>query len=122
MEVDLSGGGGTFPPARLASDSPIAIACFGLVTFLPPLPERSFPCFIAFISRSTDFVALALYFFFADDVVATFVVFFVAAMVITSVVGKVAIAFRVGRNSAFGADKLVKEGPHFVIAMSVIER
>jgi hypothetical protein len=41
----------------------------GLVTLRPLLPERSLPCFIAFISRSTDFEAPELYFlpdFLAD--------------------------------------------------------
>ncbi len=42
----------------------MAIACLGFVTFCP-LPERSFPCSIAFISRSTDAEAAAPYFFFA---------------------------------------------------------
>ena len=51
-------------PFFRASDKPIATACFGLVTFCP-LPERSFPCFMAFISRSTDAEAAAPYFFFA---------------------------------------------------------
>ena len=44
-----------------ASDNPIAIACFGFVTFLPLRPDFSFPFFIACISRSTDFEALGLY-------------------------------------------------------------
>jgi hypothetical protein len=51
---------GTFFPALRASDNPIAIACLGLVTFWP-LPERSFPFFIACISVSTDFEAAGLY-------------------------------------------------------------
>ena len=34
---------GTLPPARRASDSPIAIACLRLFTFLPDLPLRSVP-------------------------------------------------------------------------------
>lgn len=29
------------------------MACLGLMTFLPPGPDLSVPCFIAFISRST---------------------------------------------------------------------
>ncbi len=37
------------------------MACLGFVTFFP-LPERSFPCFMAFISRSTDCEALGPYF------------------------------------------------------------
>ena len=34
---------GTFPPARRASDRPIAIACFRLLTFLPDLPDLRVP-------------------------------------------------------------------------------
>jgi hypothetical protein len=34
---------GTLPPARRASESPIAIACLRLVTFLPDRPDRSVP-------------------------------------------------------------------------------
>jgi hypothetical protein len=34
---------GTFAPARRASESPIAIACLRLVTFLPERPLRSVP-------------------------------------------------------------------------------
>jgi len=34
---------GTFPPARRASDSPIAIACFRLVTFFPERPLLNVP-------------------------------------------------------------------------------
>src|SRR5579872_5020954 len=44
---------GTLAPARRASDSPMAIACFGLVTFLPDRPLRSVPCFISSMARST---------------------------------------------------------------------
>jgi len=36
---------GTLPPSFRASESPIAIACFLLVTFLPLLPLRSSPVF-----------------------------------------------------------------------------
>src|SRR6185369_9302226 len=35
---------GTFAPSRRASESPIAIACFRLVTFLPERPLFNFPC------------------------------------------------------------------------------
>jgi len=35
--------GGTLAPARRASESPIAIACFRLLTFLPELPLFSVP-------------------------------------------------------------------------------
>jgi hypothetical protein len=44
---------GTLPPARRASDKPMAIACLRLVTFLPELPERSVPRFFSCIARST---------------------------------------------------------------------
>jgi hypothetical protein len=56
-----SGGGGIFTPAFRASDKAIAIACLGFVT-LAPLPERSFPASIAFISRCTVACALGPYF------------------------------------------------------------
>ncbi|HEX3472207.1 MAG TPA: hypothetical protein VHT28_13570, partial [Silvibacterium sp.] len=47
-----------------------------LVTFFPLRPDFSFPCFIAFISRSTDLEAFGLYFlpldfFFAELFFAT---------------------------------------------------
>src|ERR1035437_1582800 len=54
-------GAGTFLPALRASDSPIAMACFGFVTVLPLRPLFSLPCFIAFISRSTLLPAARLY-------------------------------------------------------------
>src|SRR5262245_57210310 len=47
------GAGGTLPPARLASDNPIAIACLRLLTFLPERPLRNLPCFISCMARST---------------------------------------------------------------------
>jgi len=43
---------GTLPPAFLASDNPIAIACFLLVTFLPE-PLLSVPFFFSCIAFST---------------------------------------------------------------------
>src|SRR5208337_401363 len=52
---------GTFFPALRASDSPIAMACFLLVTFLPLRPLFNFPCFIARVSRSTLFPAAGEY-------------------------------------------------------------
>ena len=58
--------GGTFAPDLRASDSPIAIACFGFVTFFPLRPDFSLPCFIAFISRSTEADAFGPYFFPPD--------------------------------------------------------
>jgi hypothetical protein len=44
---------GTILPAFLASESPMAMACFGLVTFLPLRPDLRVPFFIALISVST---------------------------------------------------------------------
>jgi len=47
------------------------MACLGLVTVLPLRPLLSLPCFMAFISRSTDLPAAEPYFlpepFFAED-------------------------------------------------------
>ena len=78
----LSGGGAFLPSAR-ASDRPIAIACFGLVTFFPLRPDLSLPFFIAFISRSTSAEALGLYFlpepFFVEEL------FFAVAIVSASI-------------------------------------
>lgn len=51
----------------------MAIACFGLVTFLPLRPERSCPFFIARISRSTFLLAEGEYLredFLEDDFLA----------------------------------------------------
>ena len=50
---------GTFPPARRASDSPMAIACLRLVTFLPDFPLRNVPVLrscIAFLTFDCAFV------------------------------------------------------------------
>ena len=44
---------GTFAPARLACDSPMAIACLRLFTFLPERPLLSFPFFRSCIALST---------------------------------------------------------------------
>jgi hypothetical protein len=52
---------GTFNPALRASDNPIAIACFLLVTFLPLRPLFNFPRSIARISVSTTFPAAGEY-------------------------------------------------------------
>jgi hypothetical protein len=49
---------GTFPPARRASERPIAMACLRLVTFLPDDPLLSVPFFrsrIVFSTLSCDF-------------------------------------------------------------------
>jgi hypothetical protein len=62
---------GTFFPALRALESPIATACFLLVTFLPLLPLRNLPSFLAFISVSTlfpvDFEYLRFNDFLAED-------------------------------------------------------
>jgi hypothetical protein len=70
------GGFGTFAPDLRASESPMAIACFGLVTFFLLRPLLSLPFFMARISRSTDFEAFGLYFRPLD--------FFFAGIVYTS--------------------------------------
>src|SRR5436305_1267129 len=44
---------GTFPPARRASDSPMAIACLRLFTRLPERPLLSVPCLRLCIARFT---------------------------------------------------------------------
>jgi hypothetical protein len=44
---------GTFAPAALASERPIAIACLRLVTFLPDRPLFKVPDLRSFIARST---------------------------------------------------------------------
>jgi len=50
---------GTFAPLLRASDKPIAIACFRLLTFppSPALPERSVPCLHRRIALLTDLPA-----------------------------------------------------------------
>ena len=53
---------GTFAPFSLASDRPIAIACFLLVTFLPLRPLRSVPFLRRFIADSTLLLAAFPYF------------------------------------------------------------
>jgi hypothetical protein len=53
---------GTFAPDFLASDSPIAIACFRLVTFLPERPERSVPRLRSCMARLTLLWAFFPYF------------------------------------------------------------
>jgi hypothetical protein len=58
---------GTFAPSRRASDSPMAMACFGFVTFLPLRPLFSFPRFISCISSRTFSPARGLYFLPPDD-------------------------------------------------------
>ena len=64
---------GTLAPERRASDKPMAIACFGFVTFLPLRPLFSLPRLNSCISRSTLFCAFGPYFrprledFFDDE-------------------------------------------------------
>ena len=53
---------GTFLPLALASDSPIAIACLRLVTFLPERPLRNVPRLRSRMTFSTFFDAFLLYF------------------------------------------------------------
>jgi hypothetical protein len=55
------GARGTLPPARRASESPIAIACFRLVTFFPEPPDRSSPRFISCMAFSTFWAAFFPY-------------------------------------------------------------
>jgi hypothetical protein len=55
------GSEGTFPPAARASESPIAIACLRLVTFLPERPDFSLPRFISCIARPTFRLAFGPY-------------------------------------------------------------
>ncbi len=56
---------GTFAPSVLASDKPIAIACFLEVTFFP-LPDFSFPAFISCTVSATFSDALFEYFAIFD--------------------------------------------------------
>jgi len=53
---------GTFPPARRASDRPMAIACLRLFTRLPERPLRSVPRLRLCIARFTFFDAPREYF------------------------------------------------------------
>ena len=54
--------GGTFAPARRASDSPIAIACLRLFTFLPERPLSNLPVFRSCITFLTFDCAFFPYF------------------------------------------------------------
>jgi len=58
---------GTFAPSRRASDNPMAMACFRLVTFLPLRPLFSLPRFISCISSRTFSPARRLYFLPPDE-------------------------------------------------------
>jgi len=53
---------GTLAPSLRASDNPIAIACFLLVTFFPDLPLLSVPFLRSCIAFSTFFDAFFAYF------------------------------------------------------------
>jgi hypothetical protein len=53
---------GAFPPSFRASDSPMAIACFLLVTFLPDLPLFRVPSLRSCIAFLTFFCAFLPYF------------------------------------------------------------
>jgi hypothetical protein len=53
---------GTFLPAALASDSPIAIACLRLFTLRPERPLFKVPALRFFITRSTSAEAFLEYF------------------------------------------------------------
>src|ERR1700738_1789477 len=53
---------GTFFPSARASESPIAIACLRLLTFLPDRPLFSVPALRFFIARSTFADAFFEYF------------------------------------------------------------
>lgn len=57
---------GTFAPFLRASESPIATACFLLVTFLPERPDLSVPRFFLCIAFFTELDAFELYFFLVD--------------------------------------------------------
>jgi hypothetical protein len=64
----LAGFRGTLPPAARASDNPIAIACFRLVTFRPfPRPVLSVPDFFRRIADATFLLAVFPYFLPPDD-------------------------------------------------------
>src|SRR6476646_1216842 len=52
---------GTLAPSARASDKPIAIACFRLVTLFPDPPLLSVPCLRSCIARSTLAAAFLLY-------------------------------------------------------------
>lgn len=54
---------GTLAPSLRASERPIAIACFLLVTFFPERPDFKVPAFRSFIARPTLAPAFLPYFF-----------------------------------------------------------
>ena len=92
--------GGTFAPFLRASERPMAMACFGLVTFFPLRPLFSLPCFISRISVSTCLPAEGLYLradFFAGAFFAAFFVedFFAGDFFIAFLVADFLLAFLV---------------------------
>jgi hypothetical protein len=58
---------GTLAPFFLASDRPMAIACFRLFTVRPLLPDLSVPFFLLRIALSTRFEAALPYFRRLED-------------------------------------------------------
>jgi hypothetical protein len=58
---------GTFAPDLRASESPIAMACLRLFTFVPERPLLSVPCFLSRMTRATFRLAL---FFLAATMIA----------------------------------------------------
>jgi hypothetical protein len=98
---------GTFAPARRASESPIAIACLRLLTFLPDLPDLSVPSFISWTARSTFCEALGPYFLPRDlagiaatllEVLSYFGI--VGCLIPVAIVRHIAEAMRVPRDSS----------------------
>lgn len=79
--------GGTLSPSRRASESPMAIACFGFVTFLLLLPMRSLPSFISCSSSCTFSCVFRPYFLPPEDWLDVDFVF-VAIDVLPSLSGK----------------------------------
>ena len=64
---------GTLPPARRASEMPMATACFRLFTFLPERPLFSFPSPYSCITFETFFRAFDPYFAIAQNLRPQFV-------------------------------------------------
>jgi hypothetical protein len=81
----LLGFGGTFAPFLRASERAMAMACFGLVTFLLLRPLLSLPTCISRISVSTCFPAAGLYLRPDDFFDAVFAVDFLDAVFLDAV-------------------------------------
>lgn len=79
--------GGTFLPSLRAWERPMAMACFGFVTFFPLRPLLSLPFFISRISVSTFFPAEGEYFLLDDFFAALFFTDFFAGIFISSAFG-----------------------------------